>query len=325
MKLTRDRWLRAAKSVTLCIYAIALLSMAHAQAVSTTTVQGTVYLANGQPGSGTLQLSWPAFTTAANQAIAAGRTTAAIGADGFVSVNLAPNLGSSPAGLFYTAVYHMTDGTTSTEYWVVPAAAQATIAQVRAQVMPAAQALQAVNKAYVDQAIQSATQSGLSPIGGTLTGPLYLSGDPTQTMQAADKHYVDTAFSQAVPLTGAQPTGPLTACSSARPTRSTSFPARTSAPSSRPASAPSIPLTAAPATPVTSPAASPWARTSPSPPPTLPSCFPAPPSPPPASSSSPPEPEMSPSADAPCAAQATPAATRAELCSSTPAQPPCFR
>ena len=29
--------------------------------------------------------------------------------------------------------------------------------------------------------------------GGTLTGPLYLSGDPTQPLQAADKHYVDTA------------------------------------------------------------------------------------------------------------------------------------
>jgi len=33
-----------------------------------------------------------------------------------MSVNLAPNLGSSPAGLFYTAIYHMSDGTTSTEY-----------------------------------------------------------------------------------------------------------------------------------------------------------------------------------------------------------------
>jgi hypothetical protein len=90
--------------------------IALAQAVSTTTVQGTVYLANGQPGSGTLQLSWPAFTTSNNLAVAAGRTTVSIGSDGFVSVNLAPNLGSSPAGLYYTAVYHMSDGTTSTEY-----------------------------------------------------------------------------------------------------------------------------------------------------------------------------------------------------------------
>jgi hypothetical protein len=84
--------------------------------VVTTTVQGTVYLANGKPGSGTLQISWPAFTTASNQAITAGRTSVNIGADGYVSVNLAPNLGATPAGLYYTAVYHLSDGTTSTEY-----------------------------------------------------------------------------------------------------------------------------------------------------------------------------------------------------------------
>jgi hypothetical protein len=31
-------------------------------------------------------------------------------------VALAPNIGAMPAGLFYTAVYHLSDGTTSTEY-----------------------------------------------------------------------------------------------------------------------------------------------------------------------------------------------------------------
>ncbi len=70
-----------------------------------------------------------------------------------MSVNLAPNLGATPAGLFYTAVYYMSDGSTNTEYWVVPAAAYAALAQVQAQVMPAAQAVQAVSKAYVDQSI----------------------------------------------------------------------------------------------------------------------------------------------------------------------------
>ena len=96
---------------------------AGAQAVSTTTVQGTVYLANGQPGAGTLAISWPAFTTAAGQAIAADSTTVTIAPDGFVSVNLAPNVGATPAGEYYTAVYYMSDGSTSTQYWVVPAAA----------------------------------------------------------------------------------------------------------------------------------------------------------------------------------------------------------
>jgi hypothetical protein len=185
--------------------------IANAQAVSTTTIQGTVYEANGQPGAGTLAVSWPAFTTANNQAVTAGRITVAIAPDGFMSVNLAPNLGAMPAGLYYTAIYDMSDGTTSTEYWVVPASAQASLGQVRAQVMPAAQAVQAVNKAYVDQSVAQLAQSLITVNGGTMSGPLYLSGDPTQSLQASDKHYVDATFAKAVPLSGGNMTGPLAA------------------------------------------------------------------------------------------------------------------
>ena len=220
MKLTGIEWtgaggrtgqnLKLGLGLCLCLIWIALGVVANAQAVSTTTVQGTVYLANGQPGSGTLFVSWPAFSTASGQAVAADSTTVTIAADGFVSVNLAPNLGATPAGLFYTAVYYMSDGSTSTEYWVVPAAAQAALAQVQAQVMPAAQAVQAVNKAYVDQLIATLTETTVTDSGGTMTGPLYLSGDPTQPLQAADKHYVDESFALAVPLAGGNMTGPLT-------------------------------------------------------------------------------------------------------------------
>jgi len=222
MKLTRNEWLRGAGGqmkqspavvvrMALGLLVMALLQMASAQAVSTTTVQGTVYLANGQAGSGTLRLSWPAFTTANGQAVAADSMNVAIAPDGFVSVNLAPNLGATPAGLYYTAVFYMSDGTASTQYWVVPSAAQASLAQVQSQLMPAAQAVQAVSKAYVDQAIAELSLSQLSPSGGTLTGPLYLSDDPTQALQAADKHYVDTAVATAVPLAGGNMTGALTA------------------------------------------------------------------------------------------------------------------
>jgi hypothetical protein len=125
----------------LCLFWMVVGNLAGAQAVSTTTVQGTVYLANGQVGSGTLVLSWPAFTTANGQSVTADSTTVTIAADGFVGVNLAPNLGAAPAGLYYTAVYYLSDGTTTTQYWVVPAAAQASLAQVQAQLMPAAQAV----------------------------------------------------------------------------------------------------------------------------------------------------------------------------------------
>jgi hypothetical protein len=127
MKLTRNKWLHGAGRqlmknpvlvavVALGLLGMALLEIAGAQSFSTTTVQGTMYLANGQAASGTLRVSWPAFTTANGQAVAAGSSTVTIAADGFVSMNLAPNVGATPAGLFYTAIFYLSDGTTNTQY-----------------------------------------------------------------------------------------------------------------------------------------------------------------------------------------------------------------
>jgi len=160
MKFTNHKWFRVngwvgLLLIELCLMLMGLASKAPAQAVSTTTVQGTVYLANGQPGTGTLVVSWPTFTTASGQLVVAGKTTVTIAPDGFVSVSLAPNQGATPAGLYYTAVYYMSDGTSNTQYWVVPAEAQATLGEIQSQLMPAAQAVQAVSKSYVDHAIQS--------------------------------------------------------------------------------------------------------------------------------------------------------------------------
>ncbi len=117
-------YLRPACAALFIALAILLISAAaHPQSVQTTTVSGTVYRANGSTATGTLQISWPAFTTAAGQAVAAGRTTTPIAPNGAVSVNLAPNLGSTPGGLFYTVVYNLSDGSTSTEYWAMVTAA----------------------------------------------------------------------------------------------------------------------------------------------------------------------------------------------------------
>jgi hypothetical protein len=102
--------------VVVLLLGAAMVQVSRAQGVSTTTVQGTVYLANGQAGSGTLHLSWPAFTTANGQSVAADSLTMAIAPDGFVSVRLTPNRGATPAGLYYTAIFYMSDGTVSTQY-----------------------------------------------------------------------------------------------------------------------------------------------------------------------------------------------------------------
>jgi hypothetical protein len=111
--LRAGRWLRVISWMGLLLLTGRIVM---AQTVTTTTVQGTVYLADGTPGTGTLLVSWPAFTTALNQAVAAGNTVVTIGADGFLSMNLAPNLGANPAGLYYTAVFHLSDGTVNTQY-----------------------------------------------------------------------------------------------------------------------------------------------------------------------------------------------------------------
>jgi hypothetical protein len=192
------------------VIAAALSPLRAAAQVNTTTVQGTVYRADGSPASGTVLLSWPSFTTPQNQAVAAGSLNAAIGANGFLSVSLTPNAGALPAGSYYTAVYHLSDGTVNPEYWVVPAAPTASIAAVRAELQPSTVAVQSVSQAYVQGAVSAVSSNFLPLGGGTLTGPLTLSGDPTGANQSATKHYADQLSAQNLPLSGGSLNGPLT-------------------------------------------------------------------------------------------------------------------
>jgi|GEM_PF-691780 len=196
-------------SWSLVVLLLALLPLPGVAQVTTTTVQGTVYRADGSPASGTLIVSWPSFTTAANQAIAAGSTSVQIGSDGFVSVSLTPNQNAYPSGTYYTAVYHLSDGTVNREYWVVPAASSASIGSVRAQIEPAAVAVQTVSKSYVDSSLSALTGNFLSTTGGTMNGPLTLDGDPTAATQAATKRYVDNMIASDVPLAGGSMLGTL--------------------------------------------------------------------------------------------------------------------
>ncbi len=171
--------------------------------VATTTVQDVVYSANGTPASGTVLVSWNAFTTAGGQSVASGSTSVTLGAGGTLSLALAPNAGSTPMGSYYTAVFHLSDGTTSREYWVVPVtvpggATTVTLATIKSDVMPVSVAMQTVSKTYVDDAIAAAASGfplATSPYvltaGSTMTGPLGLPADPVNPNQAANKNYVD--------------------------------------------------------------------------------------------------------------------------------------
>jgi hypothetical protein len=177
--------------------------------VMTTTVQGTVYRANGTVAAGTVLISWSSFTTPDNQAVAPGSLSATIGANGWLSVSLIPNAGALPAGSYYTAVYHLTDGTVRQDYWLVPASGTAQLSSVESALIPSMLGT-GVSQSYVQSAIASATSSFLPLAGGVLSGPLTLSGDPVAANQAATKHYADEIAAAALPLAGGTLTGPLT-------------------------------------------------------------------------------------------------------------------
>jgi hypothetical protein len=191
------------RGLTLAMLIAALLGLrgrALAQ-VATTTVQDTVYRADGTQASGAVVVSWPTFTTAAGQAVAAGNTAATIGPNGALSMALTPNAGAIPTGTYYTAVFHLDDGTTSQQYWVIPVSATPVmLSAIESQVLPTSVAMQTASRAYVDAEIAQVTggtQTGgtttyVPTTGGTMTGPLVLPGDPVTPTQAADKHYVDT-------------------------------------------------------------------------------------------------------------------------------------
>jgi hypothetical protein len=180
---------------------------AHAQ---TTTVADTVYRADGTPAAGTLLLDWGAFTTAGGESVAAGSTSVTLGAGGALSIALAPNADATPMGSYYTVVYHLNDGTTSREFWVVPVTVPgggpAKLAAIRNEVLPTSVAMQTVSKQYVDNAIAGALIAPIpldaSPYvlkaGDTMTGPLVLSADPASADQAADKNYVDESVAESV-------------------------------------------------------------------------------------------------------------------------------
>src|SRR4051794_15212837 len=197
-----------------------LLAAGVARAVppTTTTISDTVFKADGSPASGTLLIVWPQFNTSDNKAVAAGTLSVTIPTGGAVNIALAPNAGASPAGTYYKVTYKLDDGTSSTEYWSVPATSPTTISAIRSTVVPATAAVQVVSRSYVDSglALKATDNAVVHKAGDTMTGALTLSSDPTTSMHAATKNYVDSGIAlkatdtAVVHKTGDTMTGALT-------------------------------------------------------------------------------------------------------------------
>jgi trimeric autotransporter adhesin len=183
----------------------AAMQTASAGTIATTQVTDTVYRGDGTPAAGTVIVSWKAFTTASGESIPSGTTFATI-TGGALSLQLVPNVGSLPLGTYYTAVYHLDDGSVSQEFWVVPVSqVPVQVSAIESTVLPTSVAMQTVSKNYVDTAIAAAVTGHpldssnpfVEKTGDTMTGPLVLPRDPTAANQAADKHYVDVNVASA--------------------------------------------------------------------------------------------------------------------------------
>ena len=200
-----------------------LLLQARAQAPTLTTINDTVYRADGAPAAGTLLISWPEFTTAGGQPVAAGTTSVTLGVGGSLSVALVPNQGATPATTVYTVVYQLTD-IVKTEYWSVPASSPTNLATVRVTLGATGAASQMVTQQYVEAAVASkANDSSVVHLAGseTITGTKQFSAPPSlpapvQGTDGANKAYVDNAVQNVggggpyVSTAGGTMTGPLT-------------------------------------------------------------------------------------------------------------------
>ncbi|MEO5936628.1 MAG: hypothetical protein ABIP81_05395, partial [Terriglobales bacterium] len=185
-----------------------------------TTISDVVYRANGQPAAGTIVVSWPAFNTADNKPVAAGVLSIQIGAEGTVNFALVPNEGGDPGGTYYKAIYKLTDGTTFTEYWVVPATSPTTVAAIRASVVPRQVGAQFVNRQYVDTAVATTHDQVVHKAGSeTIAGVKSFSASPevpppASGAAAVNKDYVTGAVSAIsdgyVDKSGDTMNGPLT-------------------------------------------------------------------------------------------------------------------
>ncbi|MGA3053388.1 MAG: right-handed parallel beta-helix repeat-containing protein [Candidatus Korobacteraceae bacterium] len=198
-------------SVLLPIILATLLAPAVAIGQSPTLchITDTVYRADGTPAQGTALISWPAFTTAAGQAVTPGSLTVTLDPSGGFNASLAPNTGASPAGTYYRAIFKLDDGTTDSEFWVVPNAPTTTIGAIRSKLVPSSQAAQLLTRDYADSTYVSLASTQ------TITGVKTFSNSPAvptpqNPTDAANKAYVDSTGGGGGNLASPPPIGNVT-------------------------------------------------------------------------------------------------------------------
>src|SRR5271155_1156738 len=187
-----------------------------------TSVIDTVYMADGMPAQGVLVITWPAFVAADGTGVAPGVLDVMLGVNGALNVALAPNVGATPANVYYTVVYQLQPSEVRTEYWVVPTSSPATLAQVRTT-PGSGTAAQPVSMQYVNTALAAkANDNAVVHLAGTetVTGTKSFSVSPNVptpvgTGDATNKAYVDGAIATVgagnyLATAGGAMTGPLT-------------------------------------------------------------------------------------------------------------------
>lgn len=196
--------------------ALAVISAA-GQGPALTTVSDTVFRADGSRASGTLLISWPGFTTADGHTVAAGNNSVALGSNGSLTVQLAPNAGATPSGTTYLVTYQLGDGTVKTENWSVGSASPESISQVRTLVGTSTPLTQVATQQFVNSALANVVHlSGTETITGSkqfTVSPVLPT--PSQSGQAATKAYVDNSVANVgsgnfVSKAGDTMSGPLT-------------------------------------------------------------------------------------------------------------------
>jgi hypothetical protein len=109
--------------------------VAVAQAQPKTHIRDKLYFANGQPATGRLTITWPAFTSN-GQTVAAGKMFVNV-SGGVLDLSLYANDTAIPSGTSYAVQYSYTTGGQSLEYWIVPTTtATVTVAAIRTTTVP---------------------------------------------------------------------------------------------------------------------------------------------------------------------------------------------